>query len=444
MIDLMTRQRIHLKSEMGTLQKDIAEEYGVSTRSVQRILKEPEPTPKEVVANRREHGPKRGRPSKVTDEQQAKLRALLEAALVCSMRPIPSKEPVVRFEGLPGEYAQFDFGEAKVNFKDGSTQQVQFFGGRLKYSRFMHIEIVKDQTAETLVRSVLRCLTAFGGSPKEWVFDNPKTVRISPIHQNPPVLHPYLGQLVIEHKVIANLCAPRSGNQKGSVERLVGYVKNGFLLAYTFDDHEDLKRRLAEWLYAVNHTRKCDATKRIPAEALLEERPYLNQRPTRDTGESWAFREAVTVLPEGLVPFRGTKYSVSPALIGSVATLFVRENRIDIYVGLEVCQHIRKDGFGGIVRAPKHRDETADILKGRRKRATFRRQCIHELGPVAQKFLCKLVHTCEKGDWEGPCDELFELLREHSETAFCEALSVCLADGCCSAQAVRRTLKAAA
>jgi len=62
MIDRMTRQRIHLKSEMGTLQKDIAEEYGVCTRSGQHMLKEPEPTPKEMVANRREHGPKRGRP----------------------------------------------------------------------------------------------------------------------------------------------------------------------------------------------------------------------------------------------------------------------------------------------------------------------------------------------------------------------------------------------
>ncbi len=58
MIDLKTRQRIHLKSEMGTLQKDIAEEYEVSTCSVHHILKEPEPTPKEMVASRREQEPK--------------------------------------------------------------------------------------------------------------------------------------------------------------------------------------------------------------------------------------------------------------------------------------------------------------------------------------------------------------------------------------------------
>ena len=33
-------------------------------------------------------------------------------ALVRSLRPAPRKEPVVLFNGVPGEYAQFDFVEA--------------------------------------------------------------------------------------------------------------------------------------------------------------------------------------------------------------------------------------------------------------------------------------------------------------------------------------------
>jgi len=36
--------------------------------------------------------------------------------LVKRLRPERRKEPVVRFDGLPGEYAQFDFGECVVNF----------------------------------------------------------------------------------------------------------------------------------------------------------------------------------------------------------------------------------------------------------------------------------------------------------------------------------------
>jgi hypothetical protein len=67
-----------LDSEVGTLQKDIAEENEVSTCSVQPILREPEPSPREKAANRREHERKLGRPSKVVDEQQGRIRALLE------------------------------------------------------------------------------------------------------------------------------------------------------------------------------------------------------------------------------------------------------------------------------------------------------------------------------------------------------------------------------
>ena len=142
----------------------------------------------------------------------------------------------MRFEGLPGEYTQFDFGEVEIDFTATGKQRVQFFGGRLKYSRFMHVVIVRDQGSETLTRSLIACLVAFGGSTKEWVFDNPKTVRISAIGTVPIVLHRYLAQLVAEYNVIATLCAPYSGNQKGSVERLVGFAKNGFFRQRTFRD----------------------------------------------------------------------------------------------------------------------------------------------------------------------------------------------------------------
>ena len=142
--------------------------------------------------------------------------------LVRELRPSRKVEPLVRFEGLPGEYAQFDFGECWVKYANGLREKVIFFAGRLKYSRFVHVELVPNQQSETLVRALIACLEAFGGSPKEWVFDNPKTIRVSRWGVEPIVLHPYLRDLVAEYRVIPTFCAPRSGNQKGSVENLVG------------------------------------------------------------------------------------------------------------------------------------------------------------------------------------------------------------------------------
>ncbi len=84
-----------------------------------------------------------------------------------SLRPEPRKEPVVRLEGVAGEYAQFDFGEVRLELEDGRELRVQFFAGRLKYSRLMHVEVVPDQGSETVVHSLIACLVVFAGSPKE-------------------------------------------------------------------------------------------------------------------------------------------------------------------------------------------------------------------------------------------------------------------------------------
>ena len=82
-------------------------------------------------------------------------------ALVASLRP-KSAKPLVRFEGLPGEFSQHDFGQVEVEFLNGARQRIHFFASRLKYSRLVRISLVKDETAESLVR--------FRGSLKPYTY----------------------------------------------------------------------------------------------------------------------------------------------------------------------------------------------------------------------------------------------------------------------------------
>lgn len=470
MIDVMTRLKVHHMAEGNVPQADIAAHCGIGLRSVERILTEPAPTAAEVASGLRSSSARRGRPPKADPEMVARIQVLLEteprlpatevlrrtrewgftggrsqmAALVKKLRPRPTKEPVVRFDGLPGEYVQFDFGECMVDLVAEGPTRVQFFAGRLKFSRFMHVVLVADQRAETLVRSLLGCLVAFGGSPKEWVFDNPRTVRVSPVGQVPVVLHRYLRQAVAEYRVIPTLCAPRSGNQKGSVERLVGFVKNSFLRVRRFRDLDDLRAQLASWLHEVNHVRTCDATGRIPAELLAEEGALLAQRPVLVAPEAWAIEETATVTPMGTVSYKGTSYSATARYLGAPATLLVRQDQLDIHVGTEGCTHAREDGTGEVRRLPEHREAVLSVLHGRRKVATFRRQCLLELGEPAWQFLGPLVHTCPNGSWELPCTELYELLCAHGDGAMRDALTRCVARRTFTVCAVRRVLKEAA
>ncbi len=465
MIDVMTRMKVHNMAEGGTSQAVIAEKCGIGVRSVERILTEEVPGVEEVATDLRKGAGRIGRKPKASPEVVEQIRLLLAedrllpaievlrrsrdwgftggrsqmTELVKKLRPEARKEPVVLFEGLPGEYAQFDFGECEVKTAAGLLR-VQFFGGRLKFSRFMHVEIVPDQCAETLVRSVIGCLARFGGSPKEWVFDNPRTVRISKRGVEPPVLHRYLAQLVAEYRVIPTLCAPRSGNQKGSVERLVGYVKNSFFRVRKFDDLADVKRQLGEWLQDVNHVRPCDATGIVPAVALADEAPLLSKRPLQCAAPEWAMVETATITPMGTVSYAGTSYSATAKRLGAPATLLVRRDRLDIVIGDERCVHVREDGTGEVRRLPQHREDVLAVLHGRRKVATFRRQCLLELGRPAHRFLGVLVHECPQGRWEGPCNELYELLVVHGEDALREAFRMCAAHRDCTVDAVASAL----
>ena len=89
-----------------------------------------------------------------------------------------SAKPLVRFEGLPGEFSQHDFGQVEVEFLNGARQRIHFFASRLKYSRLVRISLVKDETVESLVRTLAEHLASWGGRPLLCVFDRPKTIAL--------------------------------------------------------------------------------------------------------------------------------------------------------------------------------------------------------------------------------------------------------------------------
>jgi transposase len=197
---MLKRHEVEILLKAGHPQTEVARLTGVSVRSVQRMAEE---VPIEHVDDAAERSKRRiGRPSVVEDFRKRVLEVLEERAdlpsleilrrvreagyrggktalyaLVASLRPKEVK-PLVRFEGLPGEFSQHDFGQTDVQFIDGSSRRIRFFASRLKYSRYIRISLVKDETVESLVRSLAEHLDSWGGAPLLCVFDRPKTVAL--------------------------------------------------------------------------------------------------------------------------------------------------------------------------------------------------------------------------------------------------------------------------
>lgn len=184
MIDMMKRHEIQVLRRAGHTLAETANFAGVSQSSVQRVEAESVVVDIDTAAERARRGV--GRPSKAEPfrgrlvAELATEPALLGVELLRRMRLAGygggksalyelvkelrprTLRPMVRFEGLPGEFSQHDFGQVDVRFVDGTKRRVHFFASRLKYSRFVQVSLVRDERVESLVRPLVDHFEAMG------------------------------------------------------------------------------------------------------------------------------------------------------------------------------------------------------------------------------------------------------------------------------------------
>ena len=121
---------------------------------------------------------------------------------------------MVRFEGVPGEFSQHDFGQVDVRYPSGRVERVHFFASRLKWSRVVHVVLVPDEREETLIRSQLAGLEAFGGVPLVTVWDNPKTV-VRSRKKNLIVWNPVFGPVALDYRFAPRTLLAAEGQPEG-------------------------------------------------------------------------------------------------------------------------------------------------------------------------------------------------------------------------------------
>src|SRR5260221_8496913 len=151
----------------------------------------------------------------------------------------------------------------------------------------MFVRFTHDMQEETLLRSLIECFQTIGGVPWVVVIDNMKTAVLGRDASNQPIWNPAYQKLAAEFKFLPEACAPASGNQKGSVENLVKFVKGNFLAGRTFHDDADLAEQCQQWLSRINTERKSDATGQFPADQLAEEQRKFGPLP--ETAHDYGF-----------------------------------------------------------------------------------------------------------------------------------------------------------
>jgi transposase len=456
----MKRHEVQLLRSAGHKQREVAEITGVSERSVRRIEGEERVEGFDDASAVRKRGV--GRPSKVAafegtvaawlekDPDVMTLELLRRAredgyeggksaffALVKRLRPKP-RRPIVRFEGLPGEFAQHDFGQVDVRFIDGTTTRIHFFASRLKWSRWVGVTRVADQRVESLLRSLVEHYAGMGGVPLLSVFDRPKTVAIEwkkdgTVTKYNQTFIEVMGQLGVGVEV----CWPYRPQQKGSVENLVGWVKGSFFKQRRFVDLDDLDRQLTAWLEDVNCKRPCRATGVPPIERMPEE--HARMRPLRIQPEELYLPIPIQVGPTGYVVHDSHRYSMPPAAIGLPGTLYLGRDKVLIRAGRWACEHDRLHGADAISTRGEHRTALVADVSGRRGKRYLKRQQLLDLGEVSYDYFTELVHRRPR-TWASDVDELHDLLITFGDATLREAIRLANERGLFGAEYVRHLI----
>ena len=406
----MDRSAIHLLHKRGKSLREIAAELGHSKTTIARALSEPvdqrpsrrvrvsvvDPWRSQIAEWLRQglSGVRMLEVARDDPEQPYHGCDSVWRAAVRRERLVLEHEQAVadvpiRFEGLPGEYLQVDWGEIRhFPFTHQSSGRRYFLACRLKYSRWVWVRFTNDMRQETLFRGLVDCFNTLHFVPWALVFDNMKTVTIGRDDQEQPIWHRSLLQLAAEFDFHPVACWPDSGNQKGSVESLVKFVKSNFLVGRTFVDDADLEAQCVQWQERVNTQRPSQATDVPPVARLAEEIAKGGTLPT--TAADFGFAVPGRVSSGAFVAVLGNAYSVPVEHVGAPVTVRVHRERIVVWRDAErLAEHRRApDGAHRRVIEPAH----FAPLFGRKPRGQVMlyREVLLSLGHIARAYIGEL------------------------------------------------------
>lgn len=289
---------------------------------------------------------------------------------VARVRPRPRREVYLTTETLPGEQAQVDWAFVGTLPFPGGERQLWLFVLVLAHSRAMWGEFVVDLTVHSLCRSLVRASVALGGVPRQWLFDNPKTVVLERVG-TAIRFHPTLLALCAAMRVEPRLCAVARPEHKGKVERAIRFLRDRFLAGRTIHGVDEGNRALRRFLDEVAHARPHPRmAPRSVADLLTAERPRL--LPLPDPLPSTDRIEPVSIDSQAFARFDTNRYSVPTRFAHQTLSLVADDRAVRILEGAAcVAEHSRSWGKRQLLERPEHRAtlvaerKAARDLKGR-------------------------------------------------------------------------------
>ncbi|MHB8148216.1 MAG: IS21 family transposase [Vulcanimicrobiaceae bacterium] len=296
---------------------------------------------------------------------------------------IAPKEVFVRLTYAPGDQMQFDFKDVLARI-GGAETSLHMFVARLSYSTKWFARCYRTEDRPALFDGLLEACKAFGGVPREGVFDNASTAVDRVLRSRARIANSAFAEFCGSLMLRVEFAAPAKGNEKGGVEGLHGYIEdNVFLPMPDVVTLDHLNDRLSAF---------CDDdTKRVVAAGETVH--------SRFAIEALALRPLPTVLPEPCIreyarinkfseaTYKTNRYSVPTAYAHRNAIVECYATRVRIVVDDSVAaDHRRCFGKQQSILDPLH---FIDVLSLKHRAVEHAAVFMHERFPAELKALLR-------------------------------------------------------
>jgi len=343
-----------LRDERGLSIRQICRELKLSRKTVRRWIKRQRFEPRQQPTQRPSKlDPFRGQIVQLLQQHPYTVPQLLQrlraegytgsytilrvfARQICPKRP----PAFLTLHFAPGECAQVDWGSAGVMAVGSTRRRVSFFAMVLCYSRQLYVEFTLGEAMEHWLACHQNALVYFQGVPAQIMVDNCKVAVLSHPVGQPAVFHPRYADFAAYYGFVIKACGVRQAQQKGRIERSIGYIKQNFLAGLELTNLAALNAAARQWLDTVANVRVHGQTQKRPLDLFAQERPKL--RPLHPYPYDTATTKTVGSRKIFRVIFDTNRYSVPVRYACASLKLKVDPDRLRIYHQEQlIAEHVR-------------------------------------------------------------------------------------------------------
>lgn len=315
----------------------------------------------------------------------------------------------------PGQDAQVDWGEAKVDFNDERID-AELFIMRLNYSKARFVMAFPFQKQEAFFAGHNEAFRFFAGVPRRITYDNLKTAvyKILSGHnrQEQQAFITFRSHYLFD----SHYCTPGQAHEKGGVENDVGYVQRNFLSPIPqVSSFAELNAQL-QVACRRDMQRRIRGQDRPVADLWAQERPLLLPVPPSDFPA--CVNRPVKVNPYSQVVFETNRYSVPTEHVKRQLVLRAYPFEVEVLAfDRVVARHPRCFGREQDVYDPLHYLGLLAQRPGAFEHAAPLRRWRQEWPPVYEQLLAAMTARWPEGRGVREFLAILKLHRQHAPEA---------------------------